>query len=339
MPRPVGWIVPDIQALPTGGNRYNRRVLDAWPAPPPTVWTWPTAHAPPSLPAVPPGAVVIVDSLLLRHREALQALRAAHPDAHLVLLAHYLACVDPTAADDPGEHGALALFDAVVAPSAYVCRALHAVPTAPARCHVVPPGLDARFRTDASAPAPPQRPVQLLTVANWVPGKQVPQLVAVLSALPAEDWQWTLVGDDALDPDAGRAVRAAIEATPVADRFDIRGAVPSPEMPALYQAADVFVLPSRFETCSMATREALAGGCAVVAYRVGGLPDNLGAAPAGALVPAGDTEALRKALQRLIVDGAAREAAQAAAQQAAASFPTWDEAAMRLWKATQDAFD
>jgi glycosyltransferase involved in cell wall biosynthesis len=63
-------------------------------------------------------------------------------------------------------------------------------------------------------------------------------------------------------------------------------------------AVDVLALPSRTEGLPMAVLEAMAAGVPVVASAVGSLPEVLGSG-AGVLVPPGDADALRKALESL----------------------------------------
>jgi len=84
------------------------------------------------------------------------------------------------------------------------------------------------------------------------------------------------------------------------------------DVPALLAAADVFVLPSRWEGQPLILQEALRAGRPIVATDVGGVPDLTG--PSGALlVPAGDPAALAGAVLRVLDDRdlAARLAAAA----------------------------
>jgi glycosyltransferase involved in cell wall biosynthesis len=74
---------------------------------------------------------------------------------------------------------------------------------------------------------------------------------------------------------------------------------------ALLAAADVFVLPSLWEGLPYAALEAMAAGVPVLASDGPGNPDAVG--EAGLLFPAGDTDAMRAALERLAADPALRE--------------------------------
>jgi glycosyltransferase involved in cell wall biosynthesis len=73
----------------------------------------------------------------------------------------------------------------------------------------------------------------------------------------------------------------------------------SPELVALYQRADVFVLPSRAECSPNVIAEALACGLAVVACRTGAIPEMVRHGVNGFLVPPADITRLAEALRIL----------------------------------------
>jgi glycosyltransferase involved in cell wall biosynthesis len=336
----VAFLVPDIHNRPTGGNIYNRRIIaELQKRGAVEVTSWSPKVQPRSPIDPPDGAAIVVDSLLARHDDALRSLRAAHPTATLVLLAHYLHCIDPNEQEAPEaatERAVLPLFDGVVTPSRYARRALIGEGGSEERIAVVPPGLDDAYR----APVPDwpiQDPPRLLTVANLLPGKGLRSLVDVLGALADEAWTWTLVGDDTLDPTFADTLHEQIQAAPVANRITKTGAVPTEALRAQYDQADVFVLPSRFETCSMATREAMARGLPVAGYEVGGLPDNVGEADAARLVSPGSPQALADALRALLSTPAMRVRMGQAARERSAAFPTWEEAGRRFHTALRSA--
>jgi len=336
-------LVPDIHDRPTGGNIYNRRVIAGLRQRESVeVVSWsPDESDSPDLER-PDADVIVVDSLLLRHKEPLRALRSAHPAATLVLLAHYLHCIDPNERDTPAadtERVLLPLFDGAVTTSRYAQRALAEAGLPEERIAVVPPGLDDAYRAPAPDRSDRSGPPRLLTVASLLPGKGLPALVDGLGTLTDVDWTWTLVGDDTLDPAFAETLHDRVRDASIADRVTLAGPVPPDAMRAQYDAADVFVLPSRFETCSMATREAMARGLPVVAYAVGGLPDNFGDAvapdaaamsnvvSAGRLVPPDSPDALIDALRDLLTDPALRTRMGQAARERSRSFPGWGRVA------------
>ena len=88
------------------------------------------------------------------------------------------------------------------------------------------------------------------------------------------------------------------------------GHVDRDALPAWYAAADVLCLPSRSEPWGMSLNEGAAAGLPLVASEaVGASWDLVEDGENGFRVPAGDAEALRAALSRLVADGELRRAA------------------------------
>ncbi|SDD20615.1 Glycosyltransferase involved in cell wall bisynthesis [Geodermatophilus telluris] len=143
--------------------------------------------------------------------------------------------------------------------------------------------------------------VLLDAAATWAAGPR-PPLVAI-------------AGDGPLE--AGLAARVRDERLPVAllgRRTDVAD---------LLAAADLAVLPSRWEARALTAQEALRAGTPLVATRTGGLPELLG--DAAELVPPGDAAALARAVDALLADPARAAALAAAGRERAAGWP--DEAA------------
>jgi glycosyltransferase involved in cell wall biosynthesis len=86
-----------------------------------------------------------------------------------------------------------------------------------------------------------------------------------------------------------------------------------------YAAADVVVLPSRWEGLSLTLLEALASGCSVVVSDVPGLAEAV-TSGVGARVPVGDARAVAAALARRLADADLRAAEGRAAALAASAF-------------------
>lgn len=78
------------------------------------------------------------------------------------------------------------------------------------------------------------------------------------------------------------------------------------DIPAVLAETDIFVLPSHSEGLSNALMEAMSSGCACVASDVGGNAFLLQNGVSGLLFPAGDREALKAHLRRLLEDPAKR---------------------------------
>jgi len=74
------------------------------------------------------------------------------------------------------------------------------------------------------------------------------------------------------------------------------------DLPEVLLAADVFVLPSRWEGLPLVLLEAMASGLPVAATRLEGLDELVATTGAGVLVPPGDSEALAGAIAALLDD-------------------------------------
>jgi glycosyltransferase involved in cell wall biosynthesis len=106
-------------------------------------------------------------------------------------------------------------------------------------------------------------------------------------------------------------------------REDVRFAGPVADVRDWLAAADVVVLPSRWEGLPLTALEAMATGRAVVASDVAGLTEVV-APEAGALVPPERAEPLAEALLRRLLDPALARAEGAAAARHALSFDARD---------------
>ena len=92
----------------------------------------------------------------------------------------------------------------------------------------------------------------------------------------------------------------------------------------ILSTTDIFVMPSHSEGLSNAIMEAMASGCAVVASEVGGNRYLLQNSVSGFLFPAGDREALRAHVKRLIDDPAKRRTLGEAARKRIEEHFSWD---------------
>ena len=92
----------------------------------------------------------------------------------------------------------------------------------------------------------------------------------------------------------------------------------------LLSHATVFACPSLYEPLGIVNLEAMACGTAVVASRVGGIPEVVSDGETGLLVPPDDPAALAGALNALVVDPGPGGAMGAAGRKRAAAEFGWD---------------
>ncbi len=102
------------------------------------------------------------------------------------------------------------------------------------------------------------------------------------------------------DGPRGDDLRAQAAGLPGGDRVRFLGV--RSDTRELLGASDLFVLPSLWEGLPMALLEAMAAGLPVVATAVSGTRDVVDDGVSGALVPPGEAEPLRSAIERLVAD-------------------------------------
>ena len=118
-------------------------------------------------------------------------------------------------------------------------------------------------------------------------------------------------------------VRAALSER-ATERVRFAGRVSHEQATAFYRDADIFVFPSIFEAMPIPPIEAMAAGLPVVATSVGGTPESVRDGETGILVERGDTDGLRRAVDRLVGDADLRAAYGAAGRRRAVERFSWD---------------
>lgn len=121
----------------------------------------------------------------------------------------------------------------------------------------------------------------------------------------------------------------------LADAVRLLGFVPDEELPALYNAADVFVLDSRrfdllVEGFGIAIVEASACGLPVIGGRSGGIPEAVRDGETGLIVDPEAPAAVAAAINRLLADGELRRRMGAAGRAAVEQYYNWDRVAADL---------
>ena len=145
--------------------------------------------------------------------------------------------------------------------------------------------------------------VLAISIGRLVPVKNHGGLLRALArALPdAPKLRLAILGAGELEAELREEARA-LELTEHVHFLGYRA-----DIPECLHAADLFVMPSTTEGLPIALLEAMAAGVPVLATRVGGIPEVLGAPPAGCLIAPGDPEELTRALARLAADPPLRE--------------------------------
>jgi D-inositol-3-phosphate glycosyltransferase len=124
----------------------------------------------------------------------------------------------------------------------------------------------------------------LLFVGRLDPFKG-PDLLLRSAAMMEEKAQIVIVGGKTSDDDDIKQLKELAAQLKISKRVLFTGARPQHELPVIYSAADVTVVPSYHESFGLAAVESLACGTPVVATRAGGLKTVIRQGETGYLVP------------------------------------------------------
>ena len=171
--------------------------------------------------------------------------------------------------------------------------------------------------------------VHLLCVATLIPRKGHDVLLRALAALADLPWRLTCVGSGDLHPPTTRALLQFVREHGLENRVAFAGEVDGDHIDAYYDAADVLVMPTRYEGYGMAVAEGLARGLPVVSTATGAIGDLVGT-EAGLLVPVDDPAALTAALRTVISNPGVRARLRNGALRVRERLSTWDDSAARL---------
>ena len=305
-------------STPSGGNVYDRHVRAGLLG---LGWELETHELAPGdpLPAVPAGAVVLADSLVV----SWSARGLLAMDAVVVPLVH-------TPFETPGERELLSAAPAVLVTSDWTRRWLvEHYRLASDRVHVAEPGVEMADRVSGT-----QGGGELLCVGTVTLAKGQDVLLAALARLTDLDWRCTLVGRLDRDPDFVDELHKAASDAGIADRLAILGALGHDDVAAAYAGADVLVHPSRSETYGMVVTEALARGLPVIASSVGGVPEALGRAEddsvPGLLVRPDSPEALARSLRRWLEEPRRRARLRRSAGSRRLTLRAWSQTTSRV---------
>ncbi|MGY0488742.1 glycogen synthase [Streptomyces sp. WG-D5] len=280
-------------------------------------------------------------------------LAALHLGIPHVMTAHSLEPLRPWKAEQLGggyalsawaERTAIEAADGVIAVSHAMRKDILGCYPAlePKKVRVVHNGIDVSlYHADAGTDVlrrydiDPGRPY-VLFVGRITRQKGVPHLLRAAKEL-AKGVQLVLCAGAPDTPEIGREFRELVDELK-ATRDGVRwipSMLPRSEVIQFLTHASAFVCPSVYEPLGIVNLEAMACGTAVVASRVGGIPEVVADGETGLLVPYAEADpgafeaGLADALNRVVADpGAARAMGEAGRERAAAEFG-WDTVARR----------
>jgi phosphatidylinositol alpha-1,6-mannosyltransferase len=255
--------------------------------------------------------------------------------------------------DERSKERALAEADRIVTISDYTRGKLGELGIDPHRIQIAPPGVDLdTFRPDDDAGRrirarhgiAVDRPV-MLTVARLTPGKRhvlrkghdmvIDALPAISARLP--DVTYLIVGTGSEEA----RLQALVREKGLSERVIFAGRVPDEDLPAYYNAADIFIMPNREEGTNVegfgiVFLEANACGKPVIGGRSGGTVDAVADGESGYLVDPRDASEITQATIRLLTDPVlARRMGRAGRERAQREF-CWDSTAQQVYALTKE---
>ena len=143
---------------------------------------------------------------------------------------------------------------------------------------------------------PADAPIALFS-AKLQPWKRPLDLLRAFAKADVKNACLVFAGDGALRGE----VEAETERLGLSGRVKLLGFVNQTELPSVYRAADVLVLPSRYEAFGVVVNEAMLCGCVpIVSNRVGAQFDLIEDGRNGFVYPTGDVERLGELLRTLL---------------------------------------
>jgi glycosyltransferase involved in cell wall biosynthesis len=177
----------------------------------------------------------------------------------------------------------------------------------------------------------------VLFVGSLIPRKGLPFLIEAAKKLVKNhsDAMFVLVGDGPLKSQ----LIASLDKANLSDNFLFLRGLAENALAAVYNCADVFVLPSIQEGQGIVLLEAQASAKPVVAFNVGGVNEAVLDGETGLLVNRGSSDALADALLKLLSDELLREKMGAKGRKFVMDNFTWDVCAERMLTVYREALE
>jgi glycosyltransferase involved in cell wall biosynthesis len=181
---------------------------------------------------------------------------------------------------------------------------------------IIPNGVQANLYQ----PAQPGGKNRLLFASRLTHQKGLDILLKALATLQPLEWHLTIAGDGPRRADW----ESLSHSLGLQQRVDFVGWVDDEQLRKNYDAADIFVLPSRHEGMPNVVLEAMACGLPVIATGIAGSEELVVDGQTGFLVPVDDPSALAAALKTLLTDPRrVQSMGQAGRERVVASY-TWE---------------
>ena len=170
----------------------------------------------------------------------------------------------------------------------------------------------------------------ILTVARLEENKGIQWVIMAMPRILAEfpGTRYIVAGDGTYRSELESIVDSVLP-TDQRGAITFLGRVSDTEKCALYDACDLFVMPSSEEGFGLVYAEAGAFGKPSIGCDVMGVPEAIADKETGLLVPPNDADAVAEAVLRLLRDDGERERMGAAARRRVETMGTWEDRAMQ----------
>ena len=190
----------------------------------------------------------------------------------------------------------------------------------------VPNGVQARIFQEAT-PHTHDAPY-LLSIARLVHKKGMDLVLEAFTQLPQTDHHLLIAGDGPLRIE----YELLAQRLGISHRVHFLGKVPPTQIPSLLAGSQLFVLGSRDEPFGIVLLEAMAAGKAVVATRVGGVPEFVEDGVNGRLVPPNDPVALAQGMSELLSNPTLRQKLAQTGKHLVSQQYTWKKQGSAFWQ-------
>jgi len=175
----------------------------------------------------------------------------------------------------------------------------------------------------------------VLFVGSLIPRKGLSFLVEAAKKVVKEhsETKFLIVGEGPLK----NQLLSNLETANLSGNFTLLGNVKEDMLPAVYNCADIFALPSIQEGQGIVLLEAQASAKPVVAFDLGGVNEAVRNGETGLLVKRGSTDELANAMMKLLSDKALREKMGANGRRFVTENLTWDICAQKMLNVYHEA--
>lgn len=166
----------------------------------------------------------------------------------------------------------------------------------------------------------------ILTVGKFYTHKNIPHLIKAFKGLVSKghtEHKLLLVGEKYWGP-ANLHIQTMIAELKLEEHVILPGHIDDEDMPAIYNGADLFVLPSLYEGFGLPLLEAMSCGIPLIASNVTSLPEIVG--DAGILVNPYNIEELTQSMEVLLTDQSLRNSLITKGLERAKTF-SWEKCA------------